>query len=110
MTGAAHAAAIILVMAAVTFAIRAAPFLLFDRGGKLPGWVRYLGHALPPAVMSVLLVYCVRSVDLAAGSRGVPELGCIAVAIVLHLWKGNTLLSIGVSTALYMLLVQLVFP
>lgn len=105
----AHAAAIILVMGAVTFAIRVAPFLLFDRGGKMPGWVRYLGHVLPPAVMSVLLVYCVRSVDLTAGSRGIPELGCIAVAIVLHLWKGNTLLSIGVSTVLYMALVQLVF-
>jgi len=27
----------------------------------------------------------------------------------LHLWKKNTLLSIGAGTALYMLLVQLIF-
>ena len=30
----------------------------------------------------------------------------IGVAVVLHGWKRNTLLSIGVSTLLYMVLIQ----
>ena len=34
--------------------------------------------------------------------------GCLIVA-VLHIWKRNTLLSIGVGTVSYMLLVQMVF-
>jgi len=38
-----------------------------------------------------------------------PEIiGCIAVA-ALHLWRRNTLLSIGVGTVFYMVLVQLIF-
>ena len=37
-----------------------------------------------------------------------PAVG-VAAAAALHIWKRNTLLSIGASTAVYMLLVQLVF-
>ena len=33
----------------------------------------------------------------------------MAVVTGLHLWKGNVLLSIGVGTAVYMVLVQAVF-
>ncbi len=100
---------IVLVMALVTMLTRFLPFFLFGGGGELPKWVRFLGKFLPPAVMSVLLVFCIRSVDFIGGSYGIPELLCIGVAIGLHAWKRNTLLSIGVSTVLYMLLVQLVF-
>ena len=109
MSAQVHSLLIVLVMAAVTVLIRFSPFWLFNRGGELPRWVQYLGHMLPPAVMSVLLVYCLRSVDLTGGNRGIPELGCVAVAVALHLWRRNTLLSIGVSTVLYMILVQAVF-
>lgn len=38
-----------------------------------------------------------------------PELIAIAVTAGLHLWKRNTLISIGAGTVVYMLLVQLVF-
>ena len=109
MTSTLHAICIILVMAAVTALIRFLPFFLFDKGGEPPAWVKYLGKVLPPAVMSMLLVYCVRSVNLASGSHGIPEISCILVAILLHLWKRNNLLSIGLSTILYMILVQAVF-
>ncbi len=47
--------------------------------------------------------------DLTAGSHGLPELMGVAAAAGLHLWKGNTLLSIFGATALYMVLVQAVF-
>ncbi len=104
-----HSFLIILVMAAVTFLIRLCPFLFFGRGRQAPRWVHTLGKLLPPACMSVLVVYCVRNVEIAAGSHGIPELIGIAAAMALHAWKRNTLLSIGVSTALYMALVQLVF-
>lgn len=99
----------ILVMAGVTFLTRLLPFLLFGRGGQPPRVVVYLGSVLPPAVIAMLIVYCLRNIDLFAGTHGLPELLCAAVVAVLHLWKGNNLLSIFGGTLLYMVLVQCVF-
>ena len=56
-----------------------------------------------------LVVYCLRSVDLLGPAHGLPELLAGAAVVGLHLWKKNTLLSIAVGTALYMVLVQAVF-
>ena len=56
-----------------------------------------------------MVVYCLRNVDIAAAPHGLPELIALAVVTGLHLWKGNVLLSIGVGTAVYMVLVQAVF-
>lgn len=94
------------VMAIVTISLRFLPFIVFDHGERLPKWISYLGKVLPPAVMSMLLVYCLRNINLFEGNRGFPELICVGVAVVLHNWKRNTLLSIGVSTLLYMIMVQ----
>ena len=105
----AFAAASILVMAGVTFLTRLIPFLIFGRGGRPPKAVVYLGQVLPPAVIALLVVYCLRNISLFAGSHGLPELLCVAVVAILQLWKGNTLLSIGCGTVLYMVLVQAVF-
>lgn len=97
---------VIAVMAIVTMLLRFLPFIVFDHGEKLPKWISYLGKVLPPAVMSMLLVYCLRNINLAEGNHGFPELICVGVAVLLHNWKRNTLLSIGVSTLLYMIMIQ----
>lgn len=94
-------------IAIVTMLLRFIPFILFDRGEQLPKWVAYLGKVLPPAVMSMLLIYCIRNINLTEGKHGLPELICIGIAAALHSWKGNTLISIGVSTLLYMIIVQM---
>ena len=104
-----QAAASIAVMAAVTFLTRFIPFLLFDRPGKVPHIVLYLGRVLPPAIIMMLVIYCLRSISFSSGSHGIPELVCVAVAAALHWWKGNNLLSIFSATILYMILVQAVF-
>ena len=101
--------AVILVAAVCTFATRVAPFLLFNGKKPIPPIVRYLGEALPPAVIALLVVYCVKNVTWLAAPHGIPELLCIAVTALLHVWKRNNLLSIGVGTVLYMFLVQTVF-
>nr|WP_297173131.1 branched-chain amino acid transporter permease [uncultured Agathobaculum sp.] len=101
--------AVILIAAACTFATRVVPFLLFNGKKPIPPIVRYLGEALPPAVIALLVVYCVRNVDWLNAPHGIPELLCIAVTAILHIWKRNNLLSIGVGTVLYMFLVQAVF-
>lgn len=101
-----HTLLIILVMTLVTLLTRALPFLLFDHGDQPPRWITYLGNVLPPAIMALLVVYCLRNIDFLSGAHGLPELICVAVAALLHLWKGNTLVSIFGATALYMALVQ----
>ena len=104
-----QALAAIAVMAVVTFLTRALHFLLFDRGGEPPKVVLYLGRVLPPAVIAMLIVYCLKGVSFATRAGWVPALLASAAAVLLHLWKGNDLLSIFGATVLYMVLVQGVF-
>ena len=99
----------ILVVAAGTMLTRFLPFLLFPAGKPTPKYIQYLGRVLPAAVFGMLVVYCMKDVQFLAAPFGLPEIiGCAIVAL-LHIWKRNTLLSIGVGTVCYMLLVQLVF-
>lgn len=104
-----HSALMVAVMALVTAGLRFLPFLIFGENRKTPPLVTYLGQVLPFAIMGMLVVYCLKDVSLAAAPFGIPEaIGC-AVVTMLHIWKRNTLLSIGAGTACYMLLVQFVF-
>ena len=106
---ASYAVAVILVMTAVTVLTRALPFLLFDRGGKPPRLILYLGRVLPPAVMAMLVVYCLRDISLASLAQWLPQLLGVAAVVVLHKLWHNTLISIFGGTIFYMVLVQLVF-
>ena len=104
-----YAAAMVAVIAAVTALLRFAPFLIFQENRKTPALLEYLGKVLPYAIMGMLVVYCLKDVKLTAAPFGIPEaIGCAAVAL-LHIWKRNTLLSIGAGTLCYMLLVQFIF-
>ena len=104
-----RAALLITVVALVTIGLRFFPFLIFGENRKTPSLIAYLGKVLPCAIMGMLVVYCLKDTALTAAPFGLPELiGCAVVAL-LHLWKRNTLLSIGAGTVCYMLLVQFVF-
>lgn len=100
---------IILVIAGITFSLRAAPFVLFGKTGTTPKVITYLGTTLPPAVMGMLIVYCLKNVSVMKAPYGIPELLAVITVAVLHLWRRNNLLSILGGTAFYMLLIQFVF-
>lgn len=100
---------IILMVALATQITRWTPFLVFSGDRRLPKVVVDLGRLLPPAMMGLLVVYSLRNTQLLTGSHGLPEAIAVAVTAGLHLWKRSTLLSILAGTAVYMLLVQLVF-
>ena len=85
------------------------PFFLFPEKRDIPRVVSDLGRMLPAAMMGLLVVYCFKSVSFTSAPYGIPELIASAVVVIMHLWRGNTLLSIGSGTVLYMLLVQFVF-
>ena len=94
---------------AVTMLSRFLPFLIFGEKGETPAVISHLGRVLPYAVMAMLVVCCLKGLDFSAPGSFAPELLCTALVAGLHAWKRNTLLSIGVGTVAYMLLVQLVF-
>lgn len=98
-----------IVAAVVTAALRFIPFWIFGNEKETLPLVLYLGKVLPFAIMGMLVVYCLKDIQLTAPPYGIPELlGCLIVA-GLHIWKRNTLLSIAVGTVSYMLMVQLIF-
>ena len=104
-----HSAALIAVMALVTMLLRFLPFLIFGENRKTPKLITYLGRVLPYAIMGMLVVYCLKGVTPLAYPYALPELLACAAVVLLHIWKRNTLLSIGAGTVCYMLLVQFVF-
>lgn len=100
---------IIIVVSAITYLIRSLPFLLFGGKRPVPKIIMYLSEILPPAIIGMLIVYCLRNVNIIASPHALPELIAIAVVAALHLWKKNIILSLFVGTVLYMVLVQVVF-
>lgn len=66
-----HSLALILIMAALTAALRFLPFVMFSKG--TPKTIVYLGNLLPNAIMAMLVVYCLKNVSFTAGSHGIPE-------------------------------------
>lgn len=99
----------IFVVAATTFATRAVPFLIFPKGKEIPKVVQYLGKVLTPAIIGMLVVYCLKNTKVLSAPFGMPELIAVGTVVLLHIWKRNNLLSIGAGTILYMFLIQAVF-
>ena len=104
-----HSLVIIFIVSVTTFVTRWIPFVIFPKGQEVPQVIQYLGKVLPPAVIGMLVIYCFKSVRLTAFPFGLPEVIAGGVVVLLHIWKRNNLLSIGVGTVLYMVLVQTVF-
>ena len=92
-----------------TLLTRFSAFLIFPTGKKAPDFVLYLGKALPTSVMGMLVVYTFKETVVLSYPYGIPELIALIVTLVLHLWKRNMLVSIGVGTVVYMILIQAVF-
>ena len=102
-----NAAILITVMTIVTMLLRFLPFIIFTK--NTPAYISYLGKVLPTALIGMLVIYCLRDVSLTVSPHGLPELIAALTVIGLQVWKRNSILSILLGTAVYMLLVQLVF-
>lgn len=104
-----HSVILIVVIAGVTMLLRFLPFAVFSGKHKVPDYILYLGNVLPYAIIGMLIVYCLRNVQITVMSDWLPSLIAVAVVVGLHIWKRNTILSIVSGTLLYMVLVQAVF-
>ena len=104
-----HDVLLVAVVALVTIGIRFLPFAIFRGNKPTPVFVAYLGKVLPYAIMGMLVVYCLRGVNLASAPHGAPDMIACLIVALMHLWRRSTLLSIISGTISYMLMVQLVF-
>ena len=103
-------AIIIGICAAGTLLTRFLPFIIFRSSKTVPEYIRYLGKALPSAIFAMLVVYCLKGVNIFAGTHGIPEfIGIAATTILYIISKKNMMIAIAGGTAIYMILVQFVF-
>lgn len=100
-------AILIAVMSMVTIMIRFLPFLVFRN--QTPAYISYLGKVLPPAIIGMLVIYCLKDVAPAVHPFGIPELLAGACVIGIQVRKRNSLISILAGTVIYMVLVQMIF-
>lgn len=98
-----------LIVSAVTWFDRGAPYLLFGRKGEIPDMVKYLGNMLPASIMVILVLYCIRNINLTSYPFGLAEIISIALIIAIQVIKKNTFLSVLLGTACYMVLIRTVF-
>ncbi len=95
----------IAVIALATFATRVLPFLCFSYR-EPPAILSTIEKNLPPMILLLLVIYCLKDVQWLTAPYGIPELFTIGVVAGLHFWKRNAMLSIFAGTGLYMALVQ----
>jgi branched-subunit amino acid transport protein AzlD len=96
---------VILVMTLATFFTRIFPFVALKGRHEHPV-LEFLGRYMPPAIMTILVLYSLKSVELAQAPHGANEFIALLITSVVHLWRGNALLSIFSGTLFYMLAVQ----
>lgn len=95
----------VVIMSAVTFALRLLPFAALGRMAETPA-LRYVSLMMPPGIMVMLVAYNVREVDVVSSPYGVPTIVAVATTILAHHWWRNPLLSIVSGTAVHIVLLQ----
>jgi branched-subunit amino acid transport protein AzlD len=95
----------IFIMAAITFFTRAFPFIFFKNRNP-PEIIMFVEKYIPPMIMVILVIYCLKDIKFTSVPFGIPEALSIAFVTVMHVWKRNPLISILGGTALYMTLTQ----
>ena len=90
----------------VTFAIRLFPFLVLRNQTNLSNRMQFIASVLPQAIITILVVYCLKDISFVEAPYGIPELIAVSIVVLLQWWKENTLLSIFVPTVIYMVLLQ----
>ena len=105
LTGNAHIALLVVVSAAVTWALRALPFAVLApmRDSAV---IKYLSVHMPLGVMVMLAIYTLRGAPGADGLRVAWLVIGVLVTAGLHLWRRQALLSILVGTATYVTLMS----
>lgn len=95
----------IALMTAITFLTRVLPFLFF-RKQQPPEIVLFVGRYIPPVLLTILVIYCLKDIKWSQSPHGFNEIIAVSTVVILHLKFRNTLISIFAATLLYMFLIQ----
>jgi branched-subunit amino acid transport protein AzlD len=100
-----HIAILVLVSAAVTWALRALPFAVLApmRHSVV---VRYLSVHMPVGVMVMLAVYTSSTASVSTGRDALWLAIGVVITAGLQLWRGQAVVSILVGTAVYVTLMS----
>ena len=102
-----NAGILVAAMAVTTALLRFIPFIAFRK--NTPKYITYLGKVLPPAMIGLLVVFCLKDTSVTAYPFGIPELIAAATVVGAQIWKRNAIISILAGTVVYMVLIQMVF-
>lgn len=94
----------IFVAALVNVTLRYAPFLAPGSFLK-KSFIQFLGRNLPGVIMSILVLFCIKDTLPHQDKMLMTLIAGLFVALI-HIWKGNVLLSIGGGTTLYLYLIS----
>lgn len=95
--------------AAVTFLLRAAPFVLKNTIKDSP-LLQALNGSMPLGIMVILVVYCLAGIRFADPVLAWSQLVATPVTMLLHLWKRNLFLSVLSGTLVCVLLANWLLP
>ncbi len=98
----AYLASAIVIASVITLATRAFPFLLLSHRKEVPEWLLFVAKRLPVAVISILVLYSIRHISFGSLTGWAGEAVSIAVVVLVHLYKRNTLASVLLGTLCYM--------
>ena len=98
-----------LMIVIATAFLRFLPFIIINKSLSESKYIKFLGNMLPYSMIALLVIYCLKDINIIKFPHAIPELISIAVIVVLHIIKRNVLISIAAGTIIYMFLVQTIF-
>lgn len=99
----AYLAAAAVVSAAVTWGLRALPFLFLARLRRSAA-LAHLGEVLPLGMMTILVMYALHDTRIFDLRESVPVALALAVTAGVHLWRGSPVLSLLSGTTVHVVL------
>ena len=101
--------AIILIAVATiaTFLTRSLPFIFLNKH-RSNKYIVYLGKVLPFSIIGLLMIYSVKEINFMVMPFALPEIIAIAATALIHRLFRNNLISIGLGTAIYLIIVNII--
>jgi branched-subunit amino acid transport protein AzlD len=96
---------ILLTVGSITLALRALPFIIFSKR-PMPLWLIRLSERIPVMILGLLVVYALKDTPVLSSPYAIPELLALTFLVIVQLKGKNPLLSIFLSTALYVVLLR----
>lgn len=95
-------AILIITMALVTMLTRFLPFIIFKN--STPPFIKYMGQVLPTAIIGMLVVYCLKDVELLKYPFAIKESFAVLIVVILQVTSRNSIVSILCGTIVYMVM------